>query len=217
MKQIKDISANQLSILWSAIGSWLVLFSVDSAWVSRSNKSFVPGIGAIDNDPITASLWGIIVISLGSILLLALTMKYVKQRIEKRQFIYSVPPSLPLETENNRSKLISKWATVLFIFLPFILQVPLLIQFIYAKVWDINNSRLLGSNITDRWVAAINSDCSAYKDFCFKFGGSKGDQFFPIATDLIPLALFVCALILLFRWIVLTRDIQNNEFHKENP
>lgn len=216
MKQKNDISENQLSILWSAIGSWLVLFSVDSAWVSRGNESFVPGIGALGKDPITASLWGIVVISLGSIVLLALAIKYVKRRIGNKKYIYSVPPSMPLETEKDRSEFISKWATVLFIFLPFILQIPLLIQFMFAKIWDINNSRLLGSNIVNRWIAVINSNCSAYKESCFKFGSSEGDEYLPIATDLIPLALFACALFLLFRWIGFHRIIYKSGLAKKN-
>lgn len=42
-------SQQQLSFLWTAIGSWSCLFCVDSVWVMTGQESFAPVLGALDD------------------------------------------------------------------------------------------------------------------------------------------------------------------------
>jgi hypothetical protein len=76
------MTEKQYSILWTGCGAWLLLFCMDSFWVSTGQASFAPGIGALDNDPHSAALWGTIVGSGGLLFMCFLAFRYVNTHIE---------------------------------------------------------------------------------------------------------------------------------------
>jgi len=111
------------------------------------------------------------------------------------------PPIFGLENDDSRSRLINRWGNLLFIYFPTVLVIGLFIQTSMTRIYSNKLGKLFDGEWLESRVNALTSDCNAYSEFCFRIGGANGDEYFPIVTDLLPIALFLVAVIYLFKWI----------------
>ena len=190
----------QYAIIWTAVGVWLSYFCIDSFWVTTSQESFAPGIGALDKDPYSAALWGVILGCSGLLFLAFIARSYVLSSKLKNCSEYSTPRIWGLEEQENRSSIIQKVNISIFIIIPLIMEVLLIVKLFKADIYINETSSMVGKGWLQSRIFALKHDCNAFSDFCFRLGGKGGDEYFPVLTDVVPVVLFVLCIFYLFKW-----------------
>lgn len=205
---MKHLSIGIASYLWSLIGVWLALFSLQSVLVTTGVDRGVIDIpiAAFDTERASSALLGSIVILVGLRLLAWIWSEFCKNFGDAKESSGLMSPPLPFEeNQEHPNVVLGKASRVVFVYFPVGCLVWLLGAFYVGEIWDHVNPQKQPYDtnpIVSRAVVTTEyfttSKCTLYPTFIknkpacqYRVGNPNGVTYIPVITDAAPLILSI--------------------------
>ena len=205
------LSIKIISYLWSAIGIWLALFSLQNVLVSTGIDGRVidvPGIVVLHKERASGALLGCIVILVGLRVLAWIWSEFYKSVGESTKGTEVISPPMPFEEDSEHPNLVLGKATrLVFIYFPAVCHIWLLGTVYVGEIYDHKNLQKQPYD-TNPMVSRVivtteyfkTSKCTIFPSFIkgkpacqYRVGSPSGVSYIPLVTDsaLLLLSLYV--------------------------
>ncbi|MGR5246478.1 hypothetical protein ACP3VU_17425 [Vibrio sp. PNB23_22_6] len=201
------LSLTAVSYLWSVVGVWLALFSLQNVLVSTGIDGSVidvPGIGVLHSERASGALLGSIALLVGLRILAWVWSEFYKSVGESTEGTKIISPPMPFEEDKEHPNLVvGKVTRRVFICFPVFCLVWLLGTIYIGEIYDHDNLKKQPYHtnpIVSRGVVTVDyftaSKCTMFPSFnkskpaCqYRLGSPTGVSYIPLITDLVPLFL----------------------------